>query len=393
MKQVPSAVFLFHLVQDVSVLRPLIFMSARDFKFDTLLLVSSKFSARDNLGIWRNEVDEISRETGARVEHFHDDWEAHGHLNGHGLLLSASESHLPNHATTHDVFWHAPSSYLRVTLQHGFECVGFRHSAAHILAHGETASFAADILCAWAPIDELRSLARSQSGKVVVTGPPSVLQLPTGTFEKRSRAAGIVCENLHSVRFSGAGYARSEFIDAFAEFARRASAEGISVALRPHPGGQYFLKSKQALPPNVSVENSPAYRLDLRRFSYGISAPSSVLIEMLIAGIPTAVWRDSHGEIDTNSYEGLQMVSSPAEWLEFALAASDDPEPFLESQRRFLAGTKMPLDPPDVYRRFAQLFQSASRMQRSSPTKAAGRESLSSADTKDLVEAPLSVEK
>ena len=389
----PSAVFLIHLVQDVSVLRPLIFMSARDFKFDTLLLVSSKFSARDSLGIWRNEVDEISRMAGARVEHFHDDWEAHCHLNEHGLLFSASESHLHNHATTHDVFWHAPSSYLRVTLQHGFECVGFRHSAAHISAHGETASFAADILCAWAPIDELRSLARSQSGKVVVTGPSSVLQLPTGPFEKRSRAAGIVCENLHSVRFSGAGQARSEFIDAFAEFARQSSSEGISVALRPHPGGQYFLKSKQTLPPNVSVENSPAYRLDLRRFSYGISAPSSVLIEMLIAGIPTAVWRDSHGEIDTSGYEGLQMVSSPAEWLEFALAASDDPEPFLESQRRFLAGTKMPLDPPDVYRRFAQLFQSARRMELGSPAEAAEPESLSSADTKDLVAAPFSLEK
>jgi hypothetical protein len=393
MKQRPSAVFLIHLLQDVSVLRPLIFMSARDFEFDTVLLVASKFSARDRLGIWRNEVDEISRAAGARVEHFHDDWEAHRHLDGHGLLFSASESHLHNHATTHDVFRHAPASYLRVTLQHGFECVGFRHSAAHTSAHGETASFAADILCAWAPIDELKSLARSQLGKVVVTGPSTVLQLPAGPFEKPPRPAGIVCENLHSVRFSGAGQARPEFIDDFAEFARRANSEGMSLALRPHPGGQYFIKNKQALPRNVRVENSPAYRLDLRRFSYGISAPSTVLIEMLIAEIPTAVWRDNHGEIDTSGYEGLQMVSSPAEWLEFARAASDDPGPFLASQKRFLAGTKMPLDPPDVYRRFAHLFQSAKRMDLGSPAEVAKRERISSAGIEDLAVAQLSLGK
>jgi len=121
MARAPSAVFLIHLVQDVNILRPLIFMAAGDFQFDTLLLLSSKFSARDNLGIWCDELDEISSAVGARIEHFDDDWEAHGHLNGHGLLFSASESHLQNHATTHDIFRHAPPSYLRVTLQHGFE--------------------------------------------------------------------------------------------------------------------------------------------------------------------------------------------------------------------------------------------------------------------------------
>jgi hypothetical protein len=362
MEPVPSAVFLIHLVQDVNVLRPLIFMAARDFRFDTLLLVASGFSARDRFGIWRNELDQISSAVGGRVEYFEDDWEAQSHLNRHGLLFSASESHLQNHKTTHDVFLHAPSSYLRVTLQHGFECVGFRHSAAHAFAHGETASFAADILCAWAPGDELKSLARSQSAKIVVTGPSTVLQLPSGKFEKRPCAPGIVCENLHSVRFNDTGRAKSEFIRAFSQFAHRLSEEGLSAALRPHPGGQYFLRSSANLPSNVSIENSPAYRLDFRQFSYGISAPSSVLIEMLLAGIPTAVWRDRHGEIDTDAYEGLATVSSPDEWLDFARAANNDPDAFLAKQQRFLANSKIPLDPVDVFGRFARLFQAAKRM-------------------------------
>ena len=44
MSQAPSAVFLVNLVQDIANLRPLLFM-ARDFGFDTLLLISTRFSA------------------------------------------------------------------------------------------------------------------------------------------------------------------------------------------------------------------------------------------------------------------------------------------------------------------------------------------------------------
>jgi hypothetical protein len=369
----PSAVFLIHLLQDVSVLRPLVFMAARDFGFETLLLISTRFDARDLFGIWGSELEQIATATGARVEYFEDDWEAHRHLTGHGLVFSASESDLENHATTHNVFRHAPSSYLRVTLQHGFECVGFRHSADHVRAHGKTASFAADILCTWASVDQLTSIAPSQRAKVHVTGPSSVLQLPTGPIAK-SEARGLVCENLHSVRFSGASSAKSQFVEAFAEFARQLGEEHI--ILRPHPGGQYFLKRKLTPPRNVEIENAPTYRLDLRAYAYGISAPSSILVEMLLNDIPTAVWRDCGGQVDVCSYEGLTMVSSPAEWVEFARAAERDPEPFLTVQRQFLARTNMPLEPRDVYSRFAQLFQAAHRMELRQPGSVAERERI-----------------
>jgi hypothetical protein len=351
-------------------------MAARDFGFDTLLLVSSKLNASDVLGIWSHELDEISSAAGARIELFDNDWEAHRHLTGRGLIFSASESDLQNHATTHDVFRYTPASYLRVTLQHGFECVGFRHSADHVRAHGRTASFAADILCAWAPRDRLTSLAPSQNRKVVVTGPTSVLQLPLGEVENQTCPPGLVCENLHSVRFGGAANAQSDFIDDFTEFARRMGEQGKRVTLRPHPGGQYFLKSKLTLPPNVQVENSPAYRLDLRKFAYGISGPSSVLIEMLLACIPAAVWRDRNGEMDLSSYEGLAIVSSSREWLDFVKAAEADPKPFLAQQECFLGSTGMPLKPTEVFRNYAQLFQAARRMEVRSPGSVAERERI-----------------
>jgi hypothetical protein len=366
---------LIHLVQDVTILRPLVFMAARDFGFDSLFLVSTKFTARDALGIWRQELEEISAECGARVEYFDDDWEAHKHLTGEGLLFSASESHLHNHSTTHDVFRHAPRGYLRVTLQHGFECVGFRHAADHTRAHGESVSFGADIVCSWTSGDRLVSMASSQRNKLVVTGPTSVLQLPVERAA-RIEATGIVCENLHSVRFKGARDSKLEFVAIFEDFARRMAKRKKQVRLRAHPGGQYYLRHRIAVPANVVIENAPIYRLDLRQFAYGISAPSSVLIDMLLAGIPTAVWIDRRGTIDASCYEGLAVVSSARDWERFATAAATDPSPFLEAQRQFLVRSGMPLDPQDVFCRFAELFEAARRMDVRSPASSVERERL-----------------
>lgn len=357
----PSAVFLINLIQDVNILRPLIVMASRDFAFAVTLLVARKFLARDVLGIWQNELNCISSATGASIEHFDDPWDAHRLLRGDGLLFSASESDLPEHAVTHEVFRQAPASFTRVTLQHGYECVGFRHSQAHVRAHGQTASFAADILCSWTGPDQLPSLAQSQRSKIHVTGPSLVLQQGPARSESGDRSTGLVCENLHSVRFANADEARSDFVKMFTAFSDILENEGGSVSLRPHPGGQYFVKTRTPLSSNVWVENAPTYRLPMNGFAYGISAPSSVIIEMLLAQIPTAVWRDRRGEIDADAYSGLAVVSSLDDWVGFARAATIDAKPFVARQAEFLAATGMPLAPEDVYGRFAQVFQAAGR--------------------------------
>jgi glycosyltransferase involved in cell wall biosynthesis len=358
----PTAIFLMNLVQDVNILRPLVFMAARDFGFRTLILVSSKFAERDLHGIWRSELELLSAETGARLQTFEDDWEAFRALEGTGVIFAGSESSLPGHSATHAVFRYAPPTFLKVTLQHGFECVGFRHSAPHDRAHGRMVSFAADIVCAWQPADWQTSMAPSQRAKTLVTGPSAVLQPFTAPFERDPDAAGIVCENLHSVRLNTTAELKGEFVDAFGEFCGLVARERREVVLRPHPGGQYVLKNKVVLPANARIDNAPMYRLDLGQFSYGISAPSSVLIDMLLAGIPTAVWRDQQGNISTDNYAGLTSVSTPNEWFEFSREAEVDPEPFVARQTRFLAEQQMPIEPRDVFMRFAQIFEAASRL-------------------------------
>ena len=376
MKSNRSAVFVIDLVQDVNILRPLVFMASRDFGFEVLLLVSAKFAARDVFGIWQKEIEQIRYQTGARLELFGSDLDAHRHLDGQGLLFTASESHLENHLTTHALLRHAPPSYLRITLQHGFECVGLRHSADHVQAYGDTASFAADIICTWANSDQLPSLAPSQRSKVLVTGPTSLLQMPTGIVERQPDAPGVVCENLHSVRFRRAVDAKSEFVDTFTAFAGLMAKRKRRVALRPHVGGQYFLNKQVRLPFNVQIENAPLYRLDLRQFAYGISAPSSIVIDMLLAGIPTAVWRDQAGDIDASSYRGLASVSSPQEWAQFARAAEEDRESIMAAQQLFLQRQAMPLEPSEVFQRFAQLFRAAERIEIRPAGSVAERERL-----------------
>ncbi len=365
----PHAVFLVNLLQDVNTLRPLMFMAARGFGFTTDLLVTRFFSKRDKTGAWRRELKEIAAAIGASMVEYTSELEALNHLQGRkGLLFAGSESNLSGHSPTHDLFRMAPPSFVTVTLQHGLECVGFLQNRDHDLAHGREVSFAADIVCAWCEEERLTALAPSQRGKLHVTGPSALLQ-------QRPRVArgqkGIICENLHSVRLNIAGDFKADFVSTFQEFCAALAAEGGEVVLRPHPGGQYVLKNGVSLPDNVTLNNNPIYKVDLSAYAYGISAPSSILIDMILAGIPTAVWRDSGGVMDADNYQGLTEISSASDWLDFSREATIHPERFIEAQQRFIERQKMPLDPADVYRRYAALFAAAER--RSSPVSSSAR--------------------
>ena len=354
----PHAVFLINLLQDVNVLRPLVMIAARDLGLVAEVLVTHRFSTRDQLGIWQRELAELGDATSAPVVVFHDEQEAAQLLAGKGgIIVAASETNFAGHREVHDVMRLAPSSFVKITVQHGFECLGFLQGRDHDLAHGREVTFAADIVCGWCESDRLTAMADSQRPKLHVSGPTFVLQQPPRDT-KRSES-GIICENLHSVRFRSAGDFRTDFVGNFEAFCAALARDQREVVLRPHPGGQYVLKNKLQLPSNVRLNNHPVYKIDLSRFAYGISAPSSILLDMVVAGIPTAVWRDPGGVIDVGNYRGLAEVSSVDDWVEFSREATAHPERFREQQNRFLEQQKMPLDPTDVYRRFSTIMAEA----------------------------------
>jgi hypothetical protein len=145
-------------------------------------------------------------------------------------------------------------------------------------------------------------------------------------------------------------------MDIFFGFCRRLAARGESVTLRPHPGGQYVLKNKVALPANVELNMLPLYAIDLNDYGFGISAPSTIVFDMVLAGIPVAVWRDPAGVMDASNYDGLTEISTLDEWLAFERDVRLRPEMILQRQEAFLRRLKMPLDPAEVYRRLTRLI-------------------------------------
>lgn len=354
------AIFIVNLLQDVNILRPLIYLTANHLQIPTQLIVTSGFVKRDVSKVWQQELLDIIDDTSALQYTVDDDYEAYKVLEGKsGIIFAGSESDLSAHTPTHNLFKMAPSGFIKVTLQHGHECVGFLQSAQHKKAHGEHITFAADVVCGWFSEDKMLSMPNSQKSKLLVTGPTCLLQ--QNYSEPVKNKQGLICENLHSSRMSVDGDFKVGFIDMFNAFCQAIAKTKQKVTLRPHPGGQYVIKNNVELPKNVVLENDPIYKVDLAKYAYGVSAPSSILIDMILAEIPVAVWVDSSKLMDTTNYFGLAQVSSVDELVAFSKQAIANPERYLERQKAFLHRTGIITDPAHTYKQYVQLIKSATQ--------------------------------
>ncbi len=356
MRRRRDIVFLLNLMQDVNIIRPLAYLAARDLDTAIVFLVTSKFLERDILRMWQKEVSEIAADLGATTHIYETALDAVAILQGrHGIIIAASESNLSAHTETHDVLRVAPQSFLKITLQHGYECVGFLQNREHIVAHGRNIKFAADVICGWCDAASLTSLAASERPKLYVSGPTLVLNSvnPSGNPPV---SGGLICENLHSVRMRATGDFGKSFMDNFSQFCAQSAEFGQTVNLRPHPGGMYVVKNNIALARNVVLSTRPIYKVDLAAYTFGVSAPSTVVLDMVFAGIPVAVWRDSDGIMDATNYDGLTAISTLEDWFAFARDAVLRRGHILERQQRFVSRLSMPVDAKDVYRRFATLL-------------------------------------
>lgn len=356
-KQQPMVVLLFDLIQDINVLRPIARVLANETSYRLMFLRSEKLYRRDRTGVWEAELVELAGLCRADFASFDTPRRVYELLQDErGLVFSASETDLPAHETNHEAFLAIPNSFVRITVQHGHECVGFRQNVEQTLAHGSKVRFAADVICGWGPLGSMTHLVESERSKFFELGPPMVLnQLLNRRRKAEGAEIGLVCENLHSVRMRTADGFQAIYIDSIRQFAFSQAKAGRRVALRPHPGGQFVLKNNITLPSNLEFANSAMYKTDLAKFAYGISAPSSVIIDMVMAGIPTAVWQDADGQIDTSGYAGLATVSSVDDWIAFAEAAISDPVPFRTKQQEFLDRNHLAVDPTVVRDRLLTL--------------------------------------
>jgi len=352
-----TAFFLVNLLQDVNIVRGLIYLTARETDAAIGILISQGFLKRDTQKVWQRELAAIAAETGGVMYLYGDPDDAFAVLQGgDGIIFASSESNLLAHWETGDVLRSAPPNYLRVTLQHGFECVGFLQSREHVLSHGRNISFGADVVCGWFDSPSLTSLTASERAKLYVTGPPTLLYSSPNPTDRNVQGGGLVCENLHSVRLRASGDHKASFMETFFAFCAEIAERGEEVTLRPHPGGRYVLKNNVNLPNNVRLNMQPMYDVDLKSFHFGISAPSTVLFDMVLAGIPVGVWRDPSGVMDAGNYDGLTEISTLDDWLAFERDVRLRPEMLLDRQVAFLERLAMPTNPAEVYRRFARLI-------------------------------------
>ena len=337
----PPIIFHFVLPQDVAVLRPLIFL-AKSLPGKQLELLVAKGLTGLGAGA---EIEKIGAELNLPMTFCDSGEEAARQLEGKsGILIVGHESSVkPYHAWTHDLFMAVGDSFLKVTLQHGFECVGFLHNAAHDAAHGRDIRFAADVVVGWFAESRLTSMHPAERAKLYVAGPPIMIEpRPLGNrVGATQRAKGMICENLHSVRFT-APAVHENFLEEFAAFADRATAGGVAIDFRPHPAGQFTDRMGFRLPPGVVRNGQPLYEQDLNAFDFAISPPSSILFDFVVAKVPTAVWIDAEGRMDYANFAGLETVSSAQEWWSFAERSLRESEAILAYQETFFESLQIP---------------------------------------------------
>lgn len=345
----PFVGFHFGLVQDVAVLRPLARLAAKSTTHDLRLLIANGFKDLDHDGFWMAEIQRLGSELGVEPFTYESPFDCLRELGpGRGMLIAGSESDAKAHRAAHELFRSMPGRIRTVTLQHGFECVGFLHNKRHDATAGRAVRFAADIAVSWFDVASLHSVAAEERSKIFVAGPTMMIERAATTANAGEVEGPLICENLHSVRFVN-GALRETFLDTFQEFARRLDLLNEQLVLRPHPAGRFTERNGIVLPSNVKVSRAPLYDVDLGRFAYVISAPSTILFDFILAGVPVAAWVDPDGRVDCANFSGLPQVSTAEDWWRFHWAAKWRRTPLIEAQDAFLRGLALPDDVPGRY--------------------------------------------
>ncbi len=243
------------------------------------------------------------------------------------LLLTASESTAAAHGFGHSVCRIAPPRTLRVTLQHGLECIGLRHHRAHDFDFPKGVRFASDLVLTWADVADLPDLHPGEIGKCIAVGViKATAERAAGVAERRwlegaavRGTAGpqrlLIAENLHSVRFRAPG--RHQRFLGFIHAAQESSE--VDLTIRSHPASRILEKQREN---NQLKFLDDMLRLDdLAKFDAFVSPPSTILFDAVLAGVPAAVWSDAPGTGDAVNYDGLPVVTDFADWA--VLGASE----------------------------------------------------------------------
>jgi hypothetical protein len=343
----PTILFHFDLIQDVAVLRPLAFLAANRDE-DRIFLVSPNFLKLDRDEQWAGQIARLATETGASIVRYESEFDVVKMLvRRRGLCIAGSESNARAHQSTHQLFRALPAGFTRITLQHGFECIGFLHNARHTASLGRDIMFAADIIIGWFDKQRLVDVSPRQLAKLYVAGPVSMIAPRSRASDGYEPYCGVACENTHSVRFASARI-KQAFLRQMENLAARLARIDTKLNLRPHPAGMFLDRSGYTLPGSMAVLDGPLFDIDLSVYSFAMSAPSTILFDFVLAGVPTAIWGAEFG-LDAQNFTGLRELRGAKDCWQFAIDSVLRREAILAEQQAFLGRLGIPGDVPGRY--------------------------------------------
>tara|TARA_S200000501_G_C20829450_1_gene746513 strand:- start:458 stop:1564 length:1107 start_codon:yes stop_codon:yes gene_type:complete len=330
--------FLLNLLQDFYIIRKLIYLFNDDTKYNIELLITKGFLKRDKDLNLSNEIDQIKKDINIKTYTIDSKIKLFNKFNNvkKGILISSSESTLEAHNETSSIMRICRSNITSITLQHGFECVGFLHNQNHSFHHGSYIGFNADIVCGWLEKRYQRDLINSSKSRYCELGHPAFIDKTSKrnlniNFKKNNNKEkpGLFCENIHSARFLNSNSAQDQFLKDFLSLANLLDEEGKKIVIRPHPAGRFknsITKKPIKLPKNVRIESSPSHKVDWSSFSYGISAPSSVIFDMYLSGVPVCLWSDVNQNVDISLLNSFPIATSVDELFSFCLYHDNVPK-------------------------------------------------------------------
>jgi hypothetical protein len=204
-----------------------------------------------------------------------------------------------------------------LTLQHGLDNGG--------LTFGPTVrpkAFMADLILTWGDAHRLTDAAPPEvKARAVPVGCPkrAFRRSDFADFPLAGRPFIVVFENLHWRRYND-GY-REQFVRDLVATAE--AAPDMSFLVKPHMGGQWFVRagSGTSLPANVELAHPASARW--RRFtadaflvhaSAVITTPSTIALDAARYGVPTALVTNG---IAAQNYHPLPRLEQLADWLAF----------------------------------------------------------------------------
>lgn len=343
----PCLLFLFDLLQDVEVLKPVVnhFVEREDWRVRVLAsnwLMSQPDSPVDYFNSRSITPTVLEREellAGTPTA-----------IDGADLVFLASETNLGPHRVAHHVANEAARKNIpAVTFQHGLENEGLTY-----FGENKSVKFASKKIVVWNELPGNMENVSNDTRKKC---------LPIGIFrstESRTVPAALrkklpcdivigVFENLHWERYSD--YFRSEFLHNLIATAN--NYEDCCFLVKPHPAGQWFALSDSVpydLPSNIiTIDNTDddwrhISGTQLVRFMDAvITTPSTIAIDAAIANVPVAVIAQSLGALDM--YSGLDRLDHADDWNEFVGRCKGDQRPILARVNRFLSERVSKLNP------------------------------------------------